>query len=130
MNNYKRDDGAPREMFKAVCSKCKANTEVPFKPSGDKPILCRDCYIESKGGERSLRGRDSKPNYADKVRENGVYRKQISADDISKIQIKLDKIDKKIEKLISLIGNKSENMEENFGSGLGDAVNTALNTEE
>lgn len=33
-----------REMFPAVCATCGKQTEVPFQPSGDKPVYCRDCY--------------------------------------------------------------------------------------
>jgi CxxC-x17-CxxC domain-containing protein len=34
----------PREMHKATCADCKQETEVPFKPSGDRPVYCRECY--------------------------------------------------------------------------------------
>ena len=33
-----------REMHSAVCAECGVETMVPFKPSGDKPIYCKDCY--------------------------------------------------------------------------------------
>ncbi len=33
-----------REMFPAVCSECGVDTTVPFRPSGDKPVYCQDCY--------------------------------------------------------------------------------------
>jgi CxxC-x17-CxxC domain-containing protein len=33
-----------REMHKTSCSRCGAETEVPFKPTGEKPVYCRDCY--------------------------------------------------------------------------------------
>ncbi|HEY9204903.1 MAG TPA: CxxC-x17-CxxC domain-containing protein [Candidatus Methanoperedens sp.] len=36
---------APREMHKATCADCKQETEVPFKPSGDRPVYCRECYL-------------------------------------------------------------------------------------
>ena len=45
-------DGRPREMHKAVCSECKKECEVPFKPSGDRPIYCKDCYSQKKTGSR------------------------------------------------------------------------------
>ena len=35
---------APRQMYPAVCASCGAETEVPFQPSGEKPVYCRDCY--------------------------------------------------------------------------------------
>jgi len=38
----------PREMHKVVCSECKQECEVPFKPSGDRPVFCRDCFQKHK----------------------------------------------------------------------------------
>jgi len=37
-------NSAPREMHDAVCSECKQKTQVPFKPSGDRPVYCRECF--------------------------------------------------------------------------------------
>jgi len=34
----------PREMHKAKCSECGAECEVPFKPSGDRPVYCKECF--------------------------------------------------------------------------------------
>ena len=36
--------GRRREMHKTSCSRCGAETEVPFKPTGEKPVYCRDCF--------------------------------------------------------------------------------------
>lgn len=33
-----------RQMYLAVCAECGKETEVPFKPSEDRPVYCRDCY--------------------------------------------------------------------------------------
>lgn len=33
-----------RQMFPAVCASCGVETEVPFQPSGEKPVYCRDCF--------------------------------------------------------------------------------------
>lgn len=38
----------PREMHKATCADCKQETEVPFKPSGDRPVYCRECFQKHK----------------------------------------------------------------------------------
>ena len=40
----------PREMFKAVCAECKKECEVPFRPSGDRPVYCKECFSKRKGG--------------------------------------------------------------------------------
>ena len=37
-------DRGPRQLFDAVCSSCGVQTQVPFQPSGVKPVYCRDCY--------------------------------------------------------------------------------------
>ena len=34
----------PREMFPAVCGECGLATQVPFKPRGDRPVYCSDCF--------------------------------------------------------------------------------------
>lgn len=35
---------APREMYPATCARCGKETTVPFKPNGEKPVYCKDCY--------------------------------------------------------------------------------------
>ena len=45
---FRRDFG-PREMHKIKCSSCGKDAEVPFKPTGDRPVYCRDCFFKQKG---------------------------------------------------------------------------------
>jgi len=47
-NNFNgpRNNFGPREMHKAICSKCKKECEVPFKPTEGKPIYCKECYAD------------------------------------------------------------------------------------
>jgi CxxC-x17-CxxC domain-containing protein len=33
-----------REMFDAVCANCGKTASVPFRPSGNKPVYCSDCF--------------------------------------------------------------------------------------
>jgi len=48
------------EMHKAICAKCGNECEVPFRPSGDKPVYCSKCFEEVGGSEpRRFGGRDS-----------------------------------------------------------------------
>ena len=39
-----RDDRGTREMYNTICSDCGESCEVPFKPRGDKPVLCSHCF--------------------------------------------------------------------------------------
>lgn len=52
-----RDRNEDREMFQATCTECGKSCEVPFRPSGGKPVLCRDCFRSARGDDRG--GRDS-----------------------------------------------------------------------
>jgi len=44
--------GGPREMHKATCAECKKECEVPFKPSGGRPVYCKECFAKRKEGGR------------------------------------------------------------------------------
>lgn len=45
---YDRRGGrTQREMFPAICAACGVETEVPFRPSGDRPVYCRDCFSKN-----------------------------------------------------------------------------------
>lgn len=39
-----------RIMHKAVCADCRKDCEVPFRPSGDRPVYCKDCFAKRKAG--------------------------------------------------------------------------------
>lgn len=73
-----RNFGKPRfnkertEMHSATCASCGKQCEVPFRPTGNKPVLCRDCFQSNRGSDsrrsfdRPSFSRDdnqSSPNY-------------------------------------------------------------------
>ena len=37
-----------REMHDVTCADCGTNTQVPFKPDGERPVYCKDCYRKHK----------------------------------------------------------------------------------
>ena len=43
-----------RVMYPATCDQCGKQTEVPFQPSGNKPVYCSDCFR----GQREQRSYD------------------------------------------------------------------------
>ncbi|MBU2496508.1 MAG: zinc-binding protein [Nanoarchaeota archaeon] len=46
-----------REMHKIKCSECGKMAEVPFKPEGDRPVYCRDCFMKRRqSGPRRFGG--------------------------------------------------------------------------
>ncbi|MFQ6094237.1 MAG: CxxC-x17-CxxC domain-containing protein [bacterium] len=48
-------DRGPREMHPAVCAECGKDTMVPFRPRGDRPVYCSDCYSRRGGVARPSR---------------------------------------------------------------------------
>jgi CxxC-x17-CxxC domain-containing protein len=40
--------GAPREYFTAVCAECGQEAQLPFKPRGDRPVYCSDCFSKKR----------------------------------------------------------------------------------
>ncbi len=43
----------PRPMYRATCADCQKDCEIPFQPSGDRPVYCKECYRRRKSS-RSL----------------------------------------------------------------------------
>jgi len=49
-SRFSSDD---KPMFKAVCDSCHTSCEVPFRPNGEKPVYCKDCFGKSEKGSSS-----------------------------------------------------------------------------
>jgi len=39
----------PREMHDATCARCGNETQVPFRPTGARPVYCSDCFRMMRG---------------------------------------------------------------------------------
>ncbi len=37
-----------RPLYQAVCADCRKGCEVPFKPTGDRPVYCKECFSRRK----------------------------------------------------------------------------------
>jgi CxxC-x17-CxxC domain-containing protein len=83
---YGRDGAGDRQMFSTVCSSCGKNCEVPFKPTGEKPVYCKDCF--EKMGGRSERKSLDRPRFGgERNSQDNQNKHQFEA-----INAKLDKI--------------------------------------
>ncbi|MCK4520922.1 hypothetical protein KAT95_03675 [Candidatus Parcubacteria bacterium] len=50
-NDSPNRDFPPRKMYQGhwKCSECgKEITELPFEPSGDRPLYCRECHAKKR----------------------------------------------------------------------------------
>jgi len=39
-----------RMLYKAVCADCQKDCEIPFKPTGERPVYCKPCFAKRKSG--------------------------------------------------------------------------------
>ena len=46
----KLNGGRTRVDTVVQCAKRGMNTTVPFKPKGNRPVYCRDCFVKEKQG--------------------------------------------------------------------------------
>ncbi len=104
-NDFRRDDrsggsrfgprdrgfakGPPR-MFDATCSQCGKQCQVPFRPTGSKPVLCSECF---RPGERS-----SRPPFRNESRS---FSPQQSSPGVSSAQ--LDQINAKLDTILRVL---------------------------
>lgn len=62
-----RGDRGPVNMYEATCAECGNRCEVPFRPSGDKPVYCSNCFgAKREGGDRAPRRDFSRPSFGDR----------------------------------------------------------------
>lgn len=43
-----RDSFRERSFTKAICADCGNECELPFKPTGDRPVYCKECFVSHK----------------------------------------------------------------------------------
>jgi len=41
-------DQSGRQLYNVNCAACGKQAQVPFKPSGDRPVYCKDCYMKQR----------------------------------------------------------------------------------
>ena len=61
-----RSSGGNIIMHKATCSECGQKCELPFKPTGDKPVFCSNCFGSKSNFNRYSRGDSAKSKFQEK----------------------------------------------------------------
>lgn len=77
-------DRRPIEMHKATCSTCGNACEVPFRPDGSKPVLCRDCFnnkpqdqAQGMGRDRAFSGSKESPDFSVLTRQLSILESKL-----------------------------------------------------
>lgn len=63
-------------LTKATCSECNSICEIPFKPTGNRPVYCSDCFSKHKKSNPSTNNRFDRPRRSsfDKPKKSGFER--------------------------------------------------------
>lgn len=96
----KRNSSDRRSMTRTTCSECGNSCEVPFVPTGDRPVFCNKCFEHKRSPEsRNFEGKDSAPRY------NKPYEKRNEKPNSNDGQFKkqLESINWKLDKLLKLL---------------------------
>jgi CxxC-x17-CxxC domain-containing protein len=88
-----------RQMFDAVCDKCGKDCQVPFQPTGEKPVYCSNCFEKTSGreggSERSFGGRNRDfggNNRRFEQRDTKDYNQDNTRGEIETLNKKMDRI--------------------------------------
>lgn len=111
------------QMHKATCGDCGKSCEVPFRPTGEKPVFCRDCFgakkdPSNKYGSRD-EGRADSRSYNNDVRETPVSTESKSSvmgsdvrSAIATINARIESLSFSIEKLNKMVETLNTKKEE------------------
>ncbi|MCA9355907.1 hypothetical protein H6790_00585 [Candidatus Nomurabacteria bacterium] len=105
--------GKPKSqnMYKAVCSDCGKTCEVPFKPTGEKPVFCSECFGGKKeGGQRNQQRGFSKSGFDNKRDRRGGGSSQRSNDgqkDFSEMKKSMSDLNTKLDQLITMMSEQN-----------------------
>jgi CxxC-x17-CxxC domain-containing protein len=99
-------------MHQATCAKCGQSCEVPFRPSGDKPVFCSNCFKRPEGGNDRAPKRDfNRPSFTpsfERSRENKESRGSNTGGDNIEIKRQLEAVNNKLDQLIVLLSRPTE----------------------
>ena len=113
-----RDD-RPMQKFSATCAACHKKCEVPFRPSGDKPVYCSDCFgkknqddhRDERGSDRRG-GRNDRPDYTKLPRDQRPPRhdKSRGQDGVELVEIKrqLATIEARLNRILDVLNPPTE----------------------
>lgn len=97
-------------LHDAVCSECGKDCQVPFKPSGEKPVYCSDCF-EKKGGSDSNRSRDRRGSPRRSFGDRDSRRpsqSNINDYSISQLVEKIEILNTRLDTIIGLLSSAGE----------------------
>ncbi len=88
-----------QRMFSAVCDQCHKQCEVPFRPTGDKPVYCQECFSRMKEGKA--------PSFNNQPAKNGfptaTGNQQPKDNRIDDLKRQMDIMNSKLDRLLKMM---------------------------
>ncbi len=117
-NKFGGDRGdRPAMMHKATCAECSKTCEVPFRPNGEKPVFCNDCFSAKRGGEVSQFDRPQKRDFESSSRPGGFSKPERRFDEpraeqrpdrrIDDLKQQVESLNAKMDSLIAMMSTKA-----------------------
>lgn len=108
----REDRGTERaEMFSTSCTSCHKACDVPFRPSGDKPVYCRECFADKRDGQDSM---STRPSNGPRTESRPQYKSASSSNDRGNDELKqqLIKIESKLNRILEIINPPVQKIKE------------------
>ncbi len=115
-NRYEDRGQKEMQLFPATCTTCGKSCEVPFRPDGTKPVLCRDCFAKKNSSPYQEHGREERPRFDRNTLTNDNRSERNAAPsrhvaptiDLSVIIKQIAALEIKVNKILEIIANKPE----------------------
>ncbi len=75
-HRHDRGDSTERTYTRVICADCNKECEVPFKPSGNRPVYCKECFPKHKEGSSFNANRDNRAEERSFPRKRRPYKRQ------------------------------------------------------
>ena len=105
-------------MFQSYCSECGEKCQVPFKPTGEKPVFCSICFDQQQGGGSSRRDdhrrddRGSRGNYNRKETFQDNQGGLTSDELIEELEEEFDLLHSKLDAILAELKNSRSDSKE------------------
>lgn len=103
-------------MHKAVCADCGKDCEVPFRPSGGKPVLCSECFSGKREagdrGERKEYNREPRREFNSRPAQSSGPSQEDLKKQLVEVNAKLDKLINVVEKFLEAKGYTKKEVKE------------------
>lgn len=99
--------GGQSNMHPATCDQCHSACEVPFRPTGQQPVLCFECF-------RKKEGRDTRPHSGNQRFERSGRPDRAPRGNSDGVTRELKALNDKMDMIINALSEEASDEDLNF----------------